>query len=160
MYKEEKMIDSILHYKNSPNDEFKAYTAKELSQRIKYLKSQIYNLETEFEIKLNQLENTKSMNNKQEELAKYIHDENWSGWMGYLFSKCLIGVEEEGQEGCLVIPKWAVDRWKCQMNTKYENLTKEEKAADLKEANRILEIINRRLNETNKIYRKIKSKNQ
>lgn len=78
----------------------------------------------------------------KEKLARYIHDENWSGWMEYLFSKCTpLRGQYDKETGDLVIPKWAVDRWTKQMNTKYEDLSEKEKESDRKEADRILEII-------------------
>ena len=56
----------------------------------------------------------------QEKMADAIHDQ-WSGWMEYLFDK-----SEEKSNGSVVIPRWAVERWTKQMNTKYDDLTKEE----------------------------------
>ena len=53
--KEEKIINGILHHRSSPDDEFKAYTAKELSQQVKYLRWKIENIGAEFEILSNKL---------------------------------------------------------------------------------------------------------
>lgn len=75
----------------------------------------------------------------RENLAKLCHAQ-WSGWMKYLFSKSEI--LENGDKGDMaVIPEWAVQRWKRQMETSYENLTDAEKDSDRKEADRILKII-------------------
>jgi hypothetical protein len=68
-----------------------------------------------------------------DELAQY----QWSGWMKYLFSK-----GEFNENGTWTMPKWAVDRWNKQMNTKYQDLSNEEKESDRIEADKILEIIN------------------
>jgi len=78
----------------------------------------------------------------KEQLARYIHDENWSGWMEYLFSKCIPDVGQfDKQNGNLIIPNWAVDRWMRQMRTKYDDLSEREKESDRREAERILRII-------------------
>ena len=69
----------------------------------------------------------------KEDLAEYCHDEQWSGWMKYLFEKTI-----EITGGHIVIPKWAVERWTRQMNTKYKDLPDEEKESDIKEAEAII----------------------
>lgn len=70
-----------------------------------------------------------------EKLSDYEHD-RWSRWQNYLFSKCKIN-----SDGSLTIPKEFVDRWTRQINTKYNNLSEEEKASDRKEAIRILKCL-------------------
>ena len=70
-----------------------------------------------------------------ERLADYEH-ERWSRWQKYLFSKCI-----SNPDGSMTIPKEFVDRWMFQMNSKYEELTEEEKNSDRKEATKILNII-------------------
>jgi len=87
------------------------------------------------------------MNNKtREDLANYAH-EAWSGWMKYLFSHCFpetkldISCGVIYKTGDLVIPKWAVERWKRQMETEYKDLPEDEKKSDRKEADRIIKII-------------------
>ena len=66
----------------------------------------------------------------REELADLCHQQ-WSGWMEYLFSTC---IEENG----LIIPTWAAERWKRQMNTAYKDLSEEEKDSDRREADRFI----------------------
>lgn len=71
----------------------------------------------------------------RELLAEYAH-EAWSGWMKYLFEKC-----ELGAGGSVVMPDWAVKRWARQANTKYADLSPEEKESDRTEADRMLAIV-------------------
>ena len=74
----------------------------------------------------------------RETLAKLAH-EQWSGWMEYLFEKC--HKQTECEDGAMVIPPWAVERWKRQMKTSYEDLPEEEKDSDRTEADRVIEIL-------------------
>ncbi len=71
----------------------------------------------------------------KEQLAAYAHNA-WAGWMTYLFEK-----STNMPDGTMIIPKWAVDRWKRQISTDYENLSKTEKNSDRKEADEILNIL-------------------
>lgn len=71
----------------------------------------------------------------RESLAAEVH-EAWSGWMRYLFGKCI-----EVGDGCLEIPAWAVKRWRRQMNTPYSELPEEEKQSDRDEADRYLSVL-------------------
>ena len=73
----------------------------------------------------------------REKLAKLAH-EQWVGWMKYLFNKCAVT-----GNGLTIIPSWAVERWRRQMNTPYEDLPEEEKETDRKEADKILELCGR-----------------
>ena len=74
----------------------------------------------------------KRENDMREELAELAHKQ-WSGWMDYLFSKCIAPTVGE-----LIIPKWAVERWKRQANTPYEELSNDEKNTDRDEADKFL----------------------
>jgi len=76
----------------------------------------------------------------REELAELCH-EQWSGWMKYLFSKCVSPIEPN--TGTVVIPAWAVERWERQMNTPYKDLSEVEKNSDRKEADRFIKLLNR-----------------
>lgn len=69
-------------------------------------------------------------------LAAYAHLA-WSGWMNYLFSKC----ERAGMDDLMVIPDWAVDRWKRQAATPYSAMPENEKESDREEADTMLAII-------------------
>lgn len=71
----------------------------------------------------------------REKLAELCHDQ-WSGWMEYLFQKCSPNIHT----GETIIPAWAVDRWKRQMNTKYQFLSESEKDSDRKEADKFIEL--------------------
>jgi hypothetical protein len=68
-----------------------------------------------------------------EEMAELAHSQ-WSGWMKYLFSKSTINAD-----GTCTIPKWAVDRWECQMNTDYDDLSEPEKDSDRNEARKFID---------------------
>lgn len=70
-----------------------------------------------------------------EKLCDYEHD-RWPRWQNHLFSKCKIN-----SDGSLTIPKEFVDRWTRQINTKYNDLSEEEKTFDRKEAIRILKCL-------------------
>jgi hypothetical protein len=81
------------------------------------------------------------MSDVREQLADYAH-EAWSGWMTYLFSKCAPGTDgDEFADGSLVIPPWAVERWKRQAATAYTDLPEPEKESDREEADRMLAIV-------------------
>ena len=77
-----------------------------------------------------------------QKLADYAHDA-WSGWMKYMFDTLIpyrpgtVQVEE----GALIIPKWAVDRWTYQMNMTYNDLPESMKESDRQEADKIIAII-------------------
>lgn len=73
-----------------------------------------------------------SEENLREKLADYAHVA-WSGWMKYMFEKSALQ-----PNGDMVVPKWAVDRWKRQANTPYPELSENEKTSDRCEADRIL----------------------
>ena len=64
-------------------------------------------------------------------LAREAHTA-WSGWMEYLFRKCA----ECGTES--IIPAWAVERWKRQASTAYDDLPEDEKESDRDEARRYI----------------------
>ena len=71
----------------------------------------------------------------RERLAEYAH-EAWTGWMGYLFSKC-----ESSDDGTMTIPQWAVDRWSRHACTDYGALPEKERESDRAEADKILAIV-------------------
>ena len=71
----------------------------------------------------------------KEKLANLCH-EQWSGWMGYLFGKCV-----KLPNGKMVMPKWAVERWSWQMITPYSKLSGAEKDSDRDEADRFIKLI-------------------
>jgi hypothetical protein len=70
-----------------------------------------------------------------EDLAELAH-EQWSGWMEYLFSKCVMN-----KDGTAIIPKWAVDHCQAQIKTTFEDLSESEKESSRKEAEKMLEIM-------------------
>ena len=81
------------------------------------------------------------MKELKEELAKLAH-EQWSGWMDYMFGKCIDYKADtiEAEDGALIIPKWAVDRWKRQEKTPYSELTPAEMDSDRTEADKFLKV--------------------
>lgn len=70
-----------------------------------------------------------------EELADLAHRQ-WARWMEYLFEKSTLN-----EDGTVTIPKWAVDRWKRQVNTEYKDLPEEEKESDRNEARRVIGVV-------------------
>ena len=70
-----------------------------------------------------------------ENLAALAH-EQWSGWMEYVFNK-----SQDNVDGTVTLPKWAVDRWKRQIDTPYHMLSEEEKNSDRQEAKRVIALI-------------------
>ena len=70
-----------------------------------------------------------------EKLADVQH-KIWSYWMEYLFSIC-----EERDDGCVVIPKDKVNRWKRQIKTSYDDLSESEKDSDINIAFKVLQVI-------------------
>lgn len=79
---------------------------------------------------------------REEEFAALAH-EQWSGWMKYLFSKCVAGnfLEHETYELDRAIPAEFVERWTRQMNTSYADLSEEEKESDRVEARKVLALL-------------------
>ena len=85
----------------------------------------------------------------REQLANLAH-EQWSGWMDYLFSKCRETRPSDGEafyKECLIIPRWAVDRWKKQAKTPYSELTPAEMDSDRTEADKFIAVLNPRIAE-------------
>lgn len=78
----------------------------------------------------------KANDEAREKMAAHMHSA-WSGWMIYLFSRCTMN-----EDGTATIPFWAVQRWKRQMNTAYDDLPEEEKESDRKEADELLGALN------------------
>lgn len=79
----------------------------------------------------------------REKLAKLCH-EQWSGWMEYLFNKCVLYKpgNVQAEEGAMIIPKWAVERWLRQSLTPYIHLSSKEQDSDLAEADRFIRLLN------------------
>lgn len=71
----------------------------------------------------------------REKLAELAHNQ-WAGWMEYLFLK------SKQVDGCVIIPAWAVDRWRRQVATRYSDLSEDEKNSDRNEADRFLSLFN------------------
>jgi hypothetical protein len=84
-------------------------------------------------------------NELREKLAELAHQQ-WTGWMEYLFGNCRPGTArlDDGTEignGTMVIPQWAVERWRRQMQTPYAELSESDKNSDRKEADKVLALL-------------------
>lgn len=87
-------------------------------------------------IKVTEVYITPPKDSIREKLAALCHDQ-WSGWMKYLFSKCVYHADIAEH----VIPTCAVERWERQMKTAYDDLSIDEKNSDRKEADRFLKLL-------------------
>ena len=65
---------------------------------------------------------------RRERVAAFAH-EQWSGWMRYLFKQSKVN-----DDGSVLIPAWAVERWRRQAETPYVELSQTEQDSDRKEA--------------------------
>ena len=83
----------------------------------------------------NKIGNTLILVDIKENLSDLAH-RMWSGWMEYLFSKCITN-----ENGSLTIPQEFVERWSRQIDTCYKDLSEEEKNSDRIEAERIITIL-------------------
>ena len=96
------------------------------------------------------------MSEIREKLAKLSH-EQWCGWMAYLFSKSIICQSGklgkiQAEDGALIIPKWAVDRWTRQVNTAYDELSEKEKDSDRTEADKCLALLKQPTGDVAELY--------
>ncbi len=72
--------------------------------------------------------------NIREKFAELCHIQ-WTGWMRYLFSKCIVDTDSA------MIPKEYYERWTRQIRTNYCDLQEYEKNSDRIEADRIIELL-------------------
>jgi hypothetical protein len=72
----------------------------------------------------------------EERLANYAH-EAWAGWMDHLFIIC---PAINGND--VLISSQLVERWKRQIKTAYKDLPLNEQKSDIKEAHKMLAIVN------------------
>jgi hypothetical protein len=75
-------------------------------------------------------------------LAEWIHNDNWSRWMKYLFSisEDVIVIAENNTTGVMIHPK-NVERWQKQMNTPYKELSDREKQSDVGQAKHLMKYL-------------------
>ena len=71
----------------------------------------------------------------REKLAELCHKQ-WSGWIKYMFEKCL-----KKTNGTMLIPEWAVTRWRRQAYTPYNKLSSQEKDSDCTEADKFITLL-------------------
>lgn len=97
----------------------------------------------------------------REQLAKLAH-EQWSGWMKYMFSKCPVykANSVQAEDGTLIIPKWAVDRWMGQAKTPYGRLSEGEKDSDRSEADRFLALFQAELEQLQTKIKQLQGENK
>ncbi len=72
---------------------------------------------------------------EREKLAELCHKQ-WSGWLKYMFGKSL-----KKLDGTILIPEWAVIRWRRQAYTPYNKLSSKEKDSDRSEADRFIALL-------------------
>ena len=60
-----------------------------------------------------------------------IEHERWADWQKYMHGKCM-----RNEDGSLTIPAGLVGRWERQIQTKYEDLSEQEKKSDREQVNR------------------------
>lgn len=82
--------------------------------------------------------NDKYLAELRERLAAIEH-ERWASWQKYVHGVCLDNGPELG--GNLIIPDWAVENWTRQINTKYADLSEEEKQSDREQVDRYWPLI-------------------
>ena len=87
---------------------------------------------------------TPMITDMREKMAALCHDQ-WAGWMEYLFLK------SKQVDGCVIIPAWAVERWRRQVATRYPDLSEDEKNSDRNEADRFLSIFNAEIKRKDKL---------
>ncbi len=71
----------------------------------------------------------------KEKIAELCHKQ-WAGWLKYMFGKSL-----KRMNGTIIIPEWAVKRWRRQAYTPYKKLSSKEKDSDRAEADKFIELI-------------------
>lgn len=87
----------------------------------------------------NQTELENAMDEFREKVAAHCHKQ-WSGWMEYLFANSFYD-----QDGTVIIPKWAADRWERQKDAEYKDLPEAEKDNDRKEADEFIHLFKDRV---------------
>lgn len=93
---------------------------------------------------------TPMITDMREKMAALCHDQ-WAGWMEYLFLK------SKQVDGCVIIPAWAVERWRRQVATRYPDLTEDEKNSDRNEADRFLSIFNAEIERKDKLIEQMRA---
>ena len=68
-------------------------------------------------------------------LAAYAH-RAWAGWINYIFK-----VSTLNPDSTVTIPAWAVEGWKRQAKTPYNELSESEKESDRREADIMINLV-------------------
>ena len=74
---------------------------------------------------------------QRERLATYAHTA-WTGWMRYLFQKCIWN-----KDGSITVPAAYVTALYKQMDTPYAELSHEEQEADRAEADKMIALLDK-----------------
>jgi len=75
MYKEEKIINGVLHYRTHPNADFKPYTLEALTSKVEMLEEEIQNQEKYTQEELFEMERFRAI-----DFAKWFSDFNDLTW--------------------------------------------------------------------------------
>lgn len=73
------------------------------------------------------------LENTRQAIAQVVHDGLWAHWMTYFFSVC-----QQNEDGSMTIPADKVARWQRQAHTRYSDLSPQEQASDLEQADKVL----------------------
>ena len=91
--------------------------------------------------------NTKTTEEKIEEFVEAganLEHIRWASWQKYMFSKGYVFSKQDGGKlelGDFVLPTEFVDRWFRQIDTKYKDLSEQEKESDRKETRNYLPLL-------------------
>lgn len=72
----------------------------------------------------------------QREIVAAVQHSIWAHWMNDLFEAC-----PRNEDGSVTIPAEKVERWQRQVKTHYSDLSPQEKASDLQQADKVLEAL-------------------
>ena len=78
---------------------------------------------------------TKKISELRENLASIEHS-RWSHWQRFMHGECV-----KNDDGSLTIPADLVQKWERQIDTKYEELSEEEKDSDREQVDKYLPLI-------------------
>jgi len=82
----------------------------------------------------------------KEKLAKFLHEEVWAHWMEHFFNTCGVYIDSPDHEHfgtgkILTIYAGKEQRWRRQMETKYEDLEPQERESDEDLADKLMKLL-------------------